>query len=209
MIVTLDGERVNRTFAPDATLQGVLDQVRPDLRAGRLFVAVAIDGRECTQPQLEELLSKPVEADSQVDLESGDRVGLAVTALRCVSDELGEAGQRQEQVAGLLHAGQVAEAIRRVGEVVQTWQTARDVVVQCGGLIERDLTAEQFQGRSVDEWLLELIERLRELRDALDARDMVILGDLMQYEMPGLCSTWHDLLNSLADDIAEAAAGEV
>ena len=75
MIVTLDGERVNRTFAPDSTLQGVLDQVRPDLRAGRLFVAVAIDGRECTQAQLEELLPKPVDVNSQVDLESGDRQG--------------------------------------------------------------------------------------------------------------------------------------
>jgi hypothetical protein len=209
MIVTLDGERVNRTFAPDSTLQGVLDQVRPDLRAGRLFVAVAIDGRECTQAQLEELLPKPVDVNSQVDLESGDRAALAVTALRCVADELGEAGQRQQQVAGLLHAGQVAEAIRRVGEVVQTWQAARDVVVQCGGLIERDLTAEQFQGQSVDQWLLQLIEQLRELRDALDARDMVILADLVQYEMPELCGTWHDLLNSVADGIAEAAAGEV
>ena len=209
MIVTLDGRRIDREFTPGCTLQTLIDELRGDLCDGRLVVSVAVDGHDCDESELEDRLTQPLGAEAQVDLESGDRCALSVAALRYIGMELRDAGQRQADVADQLNAGQTAEAVGQIGEFVQTWQTCRTAVVQCSGLLGRNLTEETFNGQTVERWLADLVQRLREVRDALDARDMVLLADLIHYEMPALCETWHNLLMSLADGIADAVAVEV
>ena len=55
---------------------------------------------------------------------------------------------------------------------------------------------------SVREHIDALSAKLRELHDALQARDFVLVADLAHYELPILCQTWRDLYTALADSIA-------
>ena len=203
MIVTLDGRRIDHDLTPGCSLQGLIDNVREELPAGHLVVSVTVNGREFGENDLIDELSRPLDTEDQVDLESGDRLALSADALRGVAEQLAETGRLQPEIADQLNAGQVAQAVGRIGEFVQTWQACQNAVVQCSGLVGRDLTQEQFAGRSIEDYLGELVERLRDIRDALDARDMVLLADLIHYEVPDLCQTWHDLLLSLAEGLQE------
>lgn len=203
MIVTLDGRQIMREFAPGATLQTVLDELRGELPDNRLIVSVTLDGQLCGEDELEKALVQPLRPDTQIDLESADRCAVAVSALRSVARELADAGPRLAQLAEDLQAGQIAEAVRQVGQFVQVWQRCRDVMVHSGGICGRDPTEMMFDDRPVREHLLDLAMKLRGIRDALDARDMVLLSDILRYEMPPLCRHWHDLLLAVADQIAE------
>ena len=201
MIVTLDGRRIDHDLTPGCSLQALIDNMRDELPAGHLVVSVAVNGREFGENDLIDELSQPLDTEDQVDLESGDRLALSADALCGVAEQLTETGRLQPEIADQLNAGQVAQAVGRISEFVQTWQACQNAVVQCSGLVGRDLTQEQFAGRSIENYLGELVERLRDIRDALDARDMVLLADLIHYEVPDLCQTWHDLLLSLAEDL--------
>jgi len=202
MIVTLDGQRVRRNFAPGTSLQGILDLVRKDFRDDRLITSVAVNGQPCGEHDLPARLAEPVGEADQVDLESADPRVVSAEAFRGAAQDLAETGRRQVEIADQLNSGRTAEALARIGTLVQTWQTCRALIVQCSGLLGEDLTARQVDGRSLAEHLSALVEQLRELRNALDARDMVLLADLLYYEMPATCDTWHDLLLKLADAVS-------
>jgi hypothetical protein len=205
MIVTLDGQLQRGNFAPGSTLQEVIDQTRVQLDASRLVVGVTVNGQDFQDRQLEAELPQPLTPDAQVDLETADRLTVAVGALRAMAAEMADAARLQTEIARQLNAGQIAEGVRRIGDFVRSWQTCRNVVVQCSALTGRNLLHVKFDGATVAESLLELVERLRGLRDALEARDIVLLTDLAHYEMPNLCTRWEKLMLNLADSVASCA----
>ena len=85
---------------------------------------------------------------------------------------------------------------------MQEWHTCQQAIAECSGLLGRDLTAVECAGRPVREHLDGLADKLRELRDAFEARDMVLVADLIQFEMPDICQAWQGILNELAQDAA-------
>jgi hypothetical protein len=207
MIVTLDGQHLEANFTSADTLQALIDRVRAKHLRDRLVVSVAVNGQVLLPEDLDARLSQPPAAEDQIDLESGDPRAIAADALRHAAEQLAAAGRAQQEVADQLNAGQVAEALGRVGESVGVWRAGQQVVVRCCALLGEDLTAVEYGGRPIREHLSELAEKLRELRDAFEARDMVLLADLLHYEMPSLCQTWHGLFTHLADIIAGHPVG--
>jgi len=204
MIVTLDGRRLEWKFPPECTLQAVIDQVRLTQPPDRLIVSVAIDGRDCGTDELEARLKQPVRDDEQVDLASDDRRSVAATALRFMAGQIGSSAELQAQTAARLNAGEAADAIRQIGSFVQLWQMCRQTVVECCGLLGRDLTQCVYAGQPVETFLRDLLEKLREVRDALASRDLVLLADVFHYELPELCTRWSALLEGLAADVEAA-----
>jgi hypothetical protein len=56
--------------------------------------------------------------------------------------------------------------------------------------------------------LANLVEKLSELRGALEARDIVLLADLVRYELPALAQAWSAMLSNLAEQIGGSRTGE-
>ena len=57
------------------------------------------------------------------------------------------------------------------------------------------------------EHLHDLAAKLREVRDALEARDIVLLADMLRYEIPDTCQTWQGILKDMAANVAACAGG--
>lgn len=207
MIVTLDGEHLDGAFAASGTMRTLIDRVRQAQLGDRLVVSVAIDGEQLLDQELSDRLDLPLDGIQRLDLASADCQQLVADAFREVAERLERAGREQADIADLLHAGSVAAAVGRLGELLSAWQACHQVILECSGLLGRDLTAVACDGRPVREHLADLADRLRELRDAFDARDMVLLGDLVRYEMPEICQAWRGILSRLADQ-AVAPTGD-
>ncbi len=205
MIITLDGQRVHAAPEPAATLQQLVNAIRAQA-AGRLVVSVAVDGRELTDEQLSDALGQAVPPGAQVDFETADPRELSLEALRATRDELRRAAADAAAAAGRLNAGDVAGGMGAVGPLVQVWRAVYQAVVQCGEACRVDLTRIQFDAQSVADHLAALAERLRELRDALDARDFVRVADFLHYEFPPLCEFWQSACNALAEQLMAPAA---
>jgi len=201
MIVTLDGRRLNADFAPEQTLQSVLDGVGTKLASDRLVVAVARDGRELTGEALDRALTGQLGATAQVDVESATRQEVAADALRDVAARIEQVGAEQAQIAAELNAGRSEQAIQRLSPFLETWQAAQRTILQCCHVLQRDLTTFEHDGRSLQEHLGSLADSLRELRRAFQAGDMVLLADVLEYELPPLCQRWCALLTDLAASV--------
>ncbi len=198
MILTLDGRRLEPELAPTDTLQTVLDRVRADTDVDRLITSVTIDGQRLNATTLNAALGQPLSAAQQVDLQSADRVALVREVLGEVAAQFGESGTRCEPIAAALSAGDMAAGLRSVGELVGTWQTCYRGIADCGNLLNRDLGAFEHDGQSVEAALTDLATKLNTLREALQARDMVLIADLVRYELAPLAEQWQALCTGLA-----------
>ena len=204
MIVTLDGHKVEREFEVDATLQQIIDQVRDEQCGPRLVVGVSIDGGECDADDLTRRLDASVDGVGQIDLESGDPRDLAAHALRMIAEQMRTLGQAQIKIAEQINVGDVVQAMPQISQFVGAWQTVQQVIVQVANLTGRDVAADEFDGQPIGEHLAALLGQLRDIRDALESRDLVALADLLQYETPAMCETWSQLLSELADSFRSA-----
>lgn len=205
MIVTVDGERLGGIL-PSHTLQALVDAVRQDHLDGRLVVSVMLDGHQLLDQELSQRLSGSVEGVHHVELISADPRELVSTALRETAGQLGLAADGQAAVADRLRSGEMSEASAGFAEFLQVWQTCQRTIGDCSGLLGEDLTAMQAGGKPIREHLDGLVDKLRQVRDAFEAHDTVLLSDLFQYEMPETCQHWQQLLGDLATNVAGGAS---
>jgi hypothetical protein len=205
MIVTLDARRLDMSFDPNCTLETLIEQVRA-AHDRRLIVSVAVDGRPLTEDDLQQALGEPLGADTQVDLQTGDARALVGDALRALARQFEEASRQHAGLAERLTTGDSGEALREIGAHMTLWQTCHQALIQCSGLLHDSLAGYRHEGRSVQEWSEDVIGKLVEIRGALEARDLVLLSDLIRYELPPLCETWHGLLDGLAEQVRSGAA---
>lgn len=67
-----------------------------------------------------------------------------------------------------------------------------------------DVSETAYQARVVAEQANQLTEQLQELKSALEAGDMVLVGDILDYEFGDITENWCNMLNGLADHLAES-----
>jgi len=201
MIVTLDGQRLNVSFPANCTLEKLIEQIRAKHNEC-LIVSVALNGQRLDDKTLQATLAQSVPDSAQVDLASGDPVQLVGDALRGLGLEFVAGGDRLAGIAERLQSTEAAAAVQDISEFIGLWNTCHRVLVQCSGLLNQDLAQQSYEGRTVQAWFEEAVSRLSGLRDALENRDLVLLADMLRYELPPVCNTWQQLLNRVADQLA-------
>ncbi|MBK8915230.1 MAG: hypothetical protein IPM64_11645 [Phycisphaerales bacterium] len=202
MIVTVDGRRISNPIEPGASLGELIDRLRAD-RPQSLITRVAINGAALCESTAEAAFAQALADGDSIDVETGLPGLVVAEALREVATTLRDAGQASPEAARRLNDQEVAAAMQDIAELVGIWQSARSAVSQAGALLQRDLAELQFDGVTVGERLSTLVARLTEIRDAMVARDHVLLADLLHYEMPELCEIWALVLNGIADTVAD------
>ncbi len=207
MIVTLDGQKLETDFVAGTTLAGVIDTVRRDMCDKRLIVSVAVNGTTCDDAALAtDQLGAPLDEADQIDLESDELEPVAADALRQIATEIAAIAEDSSAAADSIRAGDVTAGIREVGKFVNVWQTCQRALIEASQLLGRDLTQWQNAHGSVTASITKLAQSLETLRGALHARDMVLLADVISYELPDVCAEWSSVLGALADDVHVAPA---
>jgi hypothetical protein len=200
MIVTLDAQRLDTPVEPDCTLQSLLECVR-NAHRDRLIVSVSVDGQHLGDDELQTALARPMPAAAQIDLETGNTQEVIRDALRGLAQEFKQAADRLAELSQRVTNGQSGDALRDIGDYIGLWQTAHRMLGQCSGLLGEELLDYLYDGRLVRTYFEEVVGRLTEIRQALETRDLVLLTDLVRYELPPLCETWQTLLADLAEQV--------
>lgn len=201
MLITLDGKRLPDQDAAHLTLQALIDQIRTSLLPDRIVVGVRIDGQPVAGEPLGQRLGQALAGVTQIDLDSADPLVLAADALRDLTDQLGDARDGLAQIAVQIQAGKPDAALEDFRGFLGVWRNSQTALRDCSELLGRDLTRDEVDGQMLLNHIEQLSGKLRELRDAFEARDMVLLSDLVEYEMPELCQAWQGHFQALADGL--------
>ncbi|MBK9127964.1 MAG: hypothetical protein IPM13_09205 [Phycisphaerales bacterium] len=204
MIVTLDAQRLSNPPPPGCTLQSLIEHVRESHARDRLVVSVALNGQTLSDEELVAGLDRELEPEAQVDFETGTPREVVADTSRALAEAFESSGDILSEAAEALSRGDVPGAMKPIGEYIALWQTTQGAVQQCAELLRLDISQWDVGGRPLLDSLSEAVGKLTLVREALEAKDLVTLGDVVRYELPSLSSAWHDLLGSLAERVESA-----
>jgi hypothetical protein len=197
MTVFLD----NEPFSAYCCAEG--DTVGQALAAARAHVAktgLLIVGIQCNQDhippdQLDRVLLQPARDFQRIDLVSGHAKPVVLDALRQIRQLFTESFVAMKSASEALAAGRIGEAMRTFGDCVSVWSCTHESVVQGASLLGIQFDALQINGKPATHWLGELAARLSDIKGAIEARDNVLLGDILRYEMDETLREWETMLD--------------
>lgn len=194
MTVTVDDQPLPAERLGLKTVGQVLAHLQRDVN--RLVVHVLIDGHEPDLDQLNQVRQAPL-AGHTLYIETADPREMALEVLGAVEAQLDEADRLKSEAADLLQRNQTTKALERLSGCFTTWQHAQESVLKTAQLLRIDLAAIRVGERALRDVLLEFTTQLRTIRESLENRDYVSLGDVLVYEMTETCAQWRAALSAM------------
>jgi len=216
MFVLLDDKRIEITgLAPDATLSELIEATRTKaMDAGRLIFAVHGDGREIEPDRLEAALSRPACDFREIAFTTDDAKEAVLDALEKTRLSFVETFAGVKQAAEYLAAGNMTQGMTRIVECVGVWAQVHEAVVSGGPLLGVDFERLVLGERHILDSLNDLSAKLRDIKQAIESRDNVLLGDILRYEMDEMLGGWETMLDAFIEHVramgndTSAPAGE-
>lgn len=171
-------------------------------KEGELVTSIECDGEVVAAEAMEKLLATLVEDIGRLDVRMGTPKSLVLDAMRESATCLTQTEEVCREIAKLLTAGKMSEAIESLSRTLQVWQQIHDAV--CKSIVMLGVDAESIvvNGASIARWMEKPKEVLTCVKEALEAKDFVLLADTLQYELGELTESWQDLVSRIAE-IAE------
>ena len=199
MSVTVDHENLEVEALGLRTIGQVLSHVHKD---NRLVVNLLIDGQEPDLDRLPQVRQSPIHGRT-LFIETAEPREMALEVIAEVEHQLREADRLKGEAVDLLHkSGGAGKAMEKLSGCFSTWQNAQESVVKVSRLMRIDLDAVAVGGRSLSTLVGEFSSQLRQVRQALEARDFVTLGDVLAYEMTETTAQWRAALGAVRDVVA-------
>ena len=177
---------------------------------GRLIVEVIVDGAPLSDADVAELQGAALGART-VELTSAHAGALVAEVFAEVDESLALAEKLQTEAAETLQTGAQVEAMAKLAEAINIWQSAQraltlgmEAMESAGGEADRSATHDP---------VLKLRMQLDSICESLRQRDMVAIADALLYELPACVQQWRALLQSLrqlalGDERAERSGAE-
>lgn len=175
-------------------LKSVLHGVHAD---GRVVTCIRCDGEEVDADALNAILPERADKFGRLEFESGMPGQLAVEALSHVQAMLIELESAKEQAVERLNQGQTSEAMMLLRTYFDAWHQAHDAVLQSVKLVGVNMDAMSVDELSIAELFEQFANQLRQLKEALEARDHVTLADIMNYEANETTERWIKLIEQI------------
>ncbi len=194
MAITLDQKQVDTQSSPMATLADALNWAQDHMSgSGRIIVKVVVDGQELSGQEISQGASFSIQ-DRSVQFETANQKDLSLKLLGKMHALIQFLAAQHQSIAGNLEKGQQAIAMKQLGEVLTAWQQVHMAYSGLINMLKIDLSLLAVGERSGESLVQDFSNQLREISNALKNKDMVLLGDILQYEMDGAIQNWNLLL---------------
>ena len=201
MQVLLDGQTLEHCVA-ESVNEAIGNAADTAREKGRLIVEVVVDGTPWEESQIQDELAGSTMKAEIVSLTSRDPRQLVISVFEDSMEALLEADTLQQSAAELMQANQIPEAMEKLNEALEIWQSVQKGVLMGAQVAEIQLDNQQvFEDRVTG-----AIERLNTnftiIRDGLQSDDPIGISDTLLYEMPEVIKDWRDLLNELRQHVS-------
>lgn len=205
MDIYLDDKPVAVADGEALTVQELVCELRPQLADGRrMLTTIRCDGKAVESNELEAALGEVAGHYGRIEFQTSDRGELVLAALKGAAELFEESDVSRRQAADLLNEGQAGKAMAVLGECFRAWSQAHESVVQSSQLLKLDLLDMRARDVVVGEWLGLLRDKLRELKEALEVSDHVLVADILRYEFDDISQQWKQIVAHLIERTQEA-----
>ena len=194
MTILLDSEPVQPELDEHATLADALIWVQNQIAdTGKVIVKVELDGTCLNGPAFTQSQSALI-GTRRVGISTADQTELARAMIGKLAALIEYLGPQHRQVAALIEQNQTAKAMAQLGQVLSAWQQIQHAFSNLLSMLDLRLENLVVVERPAGDLIADFSRQLGEMQTALQNQDMVLLTDILQYEMDGAIANWTNLL---------------
>jgi len=206
MKLVLNDHELSANPARPATLgAALLDVQQNHLTEDQVISAIFVDGSPLTAKLLSQWKDRPASDFAEARIEAPCRSVLACQGLRILAQGLAESQQDRSRIVELFCQGRPAQGMQLLTGYLNLWNSTQATLASAARLLAVDLedlptTADPTDPLgTVGQYIARLAEQLQQLKNALEAQDYVLTGDILEYEFAPLTDEWQSVLTALAD----------
>ena len=202
-------------LTPEATLGETLSNVNQQmLQKDEVVSMVWIDGEQLTADQLYQWRDKPASAFQEVKVDAPHKNNLAVASLQLLLETLTADDNKRLEIVTLIHEGRADKAMAPMSNYLQQWNGLLISIESVCRLMALDYNkveiavpmpnTDGMESSLLSERLGSLGEKLSQIKEALEAQDVVLLGDILEYEFADMLSDWRNIITELIQRFSPA-----
>ena len=204
MEIYLNQERVGFTLEDEKNLGDVLTEMDNWIRTkDELITSVNLNGKILSREEREALSGHALEEIVSIDLGSQNRYSLAAEGIYLLKSYLPRFATGTEEIAEYLQKGEDFKAYEQFDDFVTGMEWIMEMLANVARTAELDYRKITYDGRSVQERLNDLLKLVKEIEKTFENRDMVMLSDLLQYEVPPMFNEWLGMSEEIIKEIEE------
>ena len=175
---------------------------------GNVVTEISVDGDALTAELLKDWKGRTIDQFKEIHIATEARNSYAAYGLRLAAENLHQNALLREQIVQHIAQGHSQEAMESFANYLQAINGAQQTLVSACHLMEVEPDSLEIfdqtagaspQSQSVGDYINRLTDLLEQVKDALSAGDMVLLGDILEYEFADLPEKWHRMLSQLAE----------
>lgn len=204
MDLYIDEKSASADFIAGKSLNDALRLVQSDYYSGdRLVVRIACNGCDVAADDMEQALRRPADSYDRLDVYTNTRGELVANVMTEASASLQETDRACREAGDLLSRGRTAEGIEALGECLAVWQQIHDAVGKSIQLLGIDTERVYIQDEPMSVVLGKPKDILTQVKQALEARDMILLADLLMYDLSEVTGQWLSIVRRLREEADE------
>jgi len=208
MDVIIDGTRTHTFEKPPADVIAALAEVNDKLQGeGRAIVAIGIDGRRVSADSLAEALGKATPEDiGKIEVTSEDVSVLVRQSLDELEETLPNLPQACHELARVFQGTEPAQGYEPFQRLAELWGHVKEREKMVAHALGIDLDSMAIGDASIRSLHEHLNGVLDEAARAIECNDLVLLGDLLEYEMAPRAESEAEIVAMLKELAQERAS---
>lgn len=184
IIVDGESEPLALVDTPSSAIEAIA-MASDILRAkGRAIMSVTVDGKDIPHTSLAiELEKAPIDTIQIINLSTKELSTLVNEAVTELEENIPELPKACHELAAVFQGEDALSGFTPFQEIAAIWQHIKTRELQIASALDIELSEQTIHGKSLEDHHDELNGFLSESIQAMEARDTVLLGDLLEYEL--------------------------
>ncbi len=185
----------------EKNLLDILNQLQQEyISDNEVLIAIELDGQDLDSDSLSRCKYQPANDFKSIHIHCQSRQSYASYGLNVMADRILASDYQRQQAAELLQQGNTTAAMEKMIEYLAIWSTMQETLASACRLMNVDFAQLEIAGIEgcLADHTAELMDKLSEIKTALQSGDLVLLGDVMEYEFPEIAKQWQNILETLA-----------
>ncbi|MDX9703228.1 MAG: hypothetical protein RBU23_09310 [Candidatus Auribacterota bacterium] len=185
MKVVLDNHSLEINVQEDTNLEQLLIAIQDQLRrqgSSKMVVDVRVDGEEVFQSQ-NDMSTISLDGVLTVEITTDNVLSTATKGLTAIKKQLPQLADSMSSIAGLLQEGRREEALETFSRVCNDWRKIIQFFDSLATVFQLDYNNIKVNDKTFEAINIELLKLLTDTKTAISNDDLVMLSDLVEYEL--------------------------
>jgi hypothetical protein len=202
MNITVDGVPREVPVEPNVTLGQVYRELVDSLiNTGKVVATIEVNGKAIRGGQIWDLSEQPISEVQTLDLATREAEAMVKEMLVSTDQHLELLITETEKSATMFRVGDELGAQDRFGKCVSGLQWFLKSLDVLRSFLELDYSRLEIDGASVEENLQRFLPLMDEILGAQSEGDVILIADLMEYELVAQLKKWRQSLPELQERV--------